>query len=180
MIINSNDLIVSVIDVQEKLINSIFNKTLVIKNIVKIIQICNNLSIPIILSEQYPKGLGKTVLEIRRELKKFKVVDKTTFSCFSEKKYKTEILNYNKKQIIICGIEAHICVFQTVLELKKEGYNVIVVADSVGSRKKSDYELALNYFSNNKINLLSLEMLVFSLLKDSKHKKFKELSKLIK
>ena len=175
-----DNVFLSVIDVQEKLIGSIFNKYAIINNIVKLIKICKKLNLPIILSEQYPKGIGKTIPKLTNELENFTYIEKTKFSCFSEKDYKLEVLKNKKKQALLCGIETHICVLQTAIELKEGGYDVFIIADSIGSRKKVDHELGLNFFRNNKLNLLSLEMLIFCLLKDSKHENFKELSKLIK
>ena len=125
MILNCDDLILSVVDVQEKLIGSINNNSVIIDNILKIIFIANELKIPIILTEQYPKGIGKTIKEISMQsssLFDFSYVEKTSFSCYSSEEYRKILSIKKKKQVLICGIETHICVFQTAIELYDENF----------------------------------------------------------
>ena len=111
------------VDIQEKLIPSIFNKEKVLQTSIDLIDIAKNLEIPILITEQYPKGLGDKFKDIKKNLKKknFKI-EKTTFSCFGSKYFQKTLESLKRKQIIIAGIETHICVLQTVLDLKDKNY----------------------------------------------------------
>jgi nicotinamidase-related amidase len=180
MLVNFDDCLLLVVDVQVKLIEKIYKKEDLIVNTKKLINVFNTLNLPIIVTEQYPKGLGATVDFIIKDLTTYNKVEKTTFSCFANIKFKKLLNLHKKRQIIICGIESHICVLQTALELKKNKNQVFIVSDSISSRNKESHELALNRFNFNEINVLNTEMLIFELLRDSKHTNFRELSSLIK
>ena len=136
-----------------------------------------------VLSEQYPKGLGKTIPSIISELKSnpIETLEKTTFSCFPSNSNLNNLDNFIKtKQIILVGIETHICVLQTALDLKKSGYDVYLVKEGVGSRKKSDTELAIMRMTQANVKVINFEMMLFELIKDSNNIHFKDLSKLVK
>ena len=180
MLINLDDCLLLVVDVQVKLIEKIHKKKELIFNIKRLINVFNTLKLPIIITEQYPQGLGVTIDSIVKDLVSYDKVEKTTFSCLSEIKFKKLLKLYKKKQIIICGIESHICILQTALQLKKNKNQVFVISDSVSSRNKESHDLALSRFNFNEISILNTEMLIFELLRDSKHKNFRELSFLIK
>ncbi len=169
-----------IVDVQEKLFKKISEFEELEKFILDAIQICSKLEIPIILSEQYPKGLGKTIPSIINELKSYpiKTLEKTTFSCFSSNSNLNNFIE--TKQIILVGIETHICILQTALDLKELGYNVYIVKEGVGSRSKNDKELAINRLMQANVQIISFEMMLFELVKDSNNIHFKELSKLVK
>ncbi len=172
-----------IVDVQEKLFKKIFNYKSIESYIDNAIYIFSTLKLPIVYSEQYPKGLGTTVKKIKERLSstpstKF---EKTEFSCFSEKKEANKAKKFIKtKQVVVCGIETHICVLQTVLDLKKLGYEVFVINEAIGSRKKEDKELAIKRLYQTGVYVINFEMLLFELIRDSKHKNFKELSKILK
>ena len=181
MLIDRNDSTLLLIDIQEKLIKKIFDFKSVIEHSKKIVDIFNFLKLPIVYSEQYPKGLGKTINPIDDQLKKIKAlkIEKTSFSCISNKK-DTEIREiFPKNQIIICGIETHICILQTSIDLYNKGYEVFVITEAVSSRDERHKRLAFDRLIKNGISLINFEMLVFELIRDSKDKSFKELSKYI-
>ena len=181
MLIDRNDSTLLLIDIQEKLIKKIIGFEDVINHSNKIIDIFSVLELPIIYSEQYPNGLGNTINPIDDKLKKIKAlkIEKTTFSCISNKN-DTEIRNiFPKNQIIICGIETHICILQTSIDLYNKGYEVFVIKEAGGSRDKRDRNLAFDRMSRCGISLINFEMLIFELIRDSKDKSFKELSKYI-
>mgnify|MGYP001412208381 FL=1 len=180
MLVNLDDCLLLVVDVQVKLIEKIHKKKELIFNIKRLINVFNTLKLPIIITEQYPQGLGVTIDSIVKDLVTYDKCEKTTFSCLSETKFKKLLNLYKKKQIIICGIESHICILQTALQLKKNKNQVFVISDSVSSRNKESHDLALSRFNFNEISILNTEMLIFELLRDSKHKNFRELSSLIK
>ncbi|MDC3091802.1 hydrolase [Rickettsiales bacterium] len=180
MLVDLNQCLLLVVDVQEKLIEKIHKKDNLISNIRKVLDVFNALSLPIIITEQYPKGLGRTTELITKNQYSYKIIDKTTFSCLADNEFRRLLNTYKKNQIVICGIETHICVLQTAFDLKKNKNQVFILADSVSSRNKESHELALRRFNLNAISVLNTEMLIFELLRDSKHSNFRELSSLIK
>ena len=181
MLIDRNDSTLLLIDIQEKLIKKIFDFKSVIDHSKKIVDIFNLLKLPIVYSEQYPKGLGKTINTIDDQLKKIRAfkIEKTSFSCISNKNDSEIRRIFPKNQIIICGVETHICILQTSIDLYNMGYEVFVIAEAVSSRDERHRELAFNRLMKNGISLINFEMLVFELIRDSKDKRFKELSKYI-
>lgn len=178
MLLNASDSSLLIIDVQEKLFEKIHNNILISQVILDSINVYSTLDLPIIYTEQYPKGLGPTIESIKNKLKnlpKLRKIEKTSFSCFYKTNKKLET-----KQVVIVGIETHICVLQTAFDLQIAGHDVFMLEDAVGSRKLRDKEIALERAKQSAIKIVSLEMLVFELLRDSKHKHFKELSNIIK
>ena len=178
MLLNASDSSLLIIDVQEKLFEKIHNNILASQVILDTIDVYSTLELPIIYTEQYPKGLGPTIEIIKNKLKNLSIltkIEKTSFSCFYKTSKKLET-----KQVVIVGIETHICVLQTAFDLLIAGHDVFILEDAVGSRKLRDKKMALERAKQNGIEIVSLEMLVFELLRDSKHKHFKKLSKIIK
>ena len=182
MLIDRNDSTLLLIDIQEKLIKKIFDFKSVIDHSKKVVDIFSLLKIPIIYSEQYPNGLGKTINSLDEKLKKIKAlkIEKTTFSCISNKDNNEIRVIFPKNQIIICGIETHICVLQTAVDLKNLGYQVFIVEDAVGSRNIRDKKQAIKRLLKYDVSSITLEMLIFELVRDYKHEHFKELSNIIK
>lgn len=178
--LNQKDSLLLVVDIQEKLVNMLKNED--IKNdFFKISKAANLLDIKTIVSEQYPKGLGKTIKEVKENLSDNALFfEKTSFSAIKEEKILEEIEKSNKKQVVLFGIEAHICVFQTALELKEKGYEVFVVSDLSYSRNDKEKELAMKNLRHKGIMTLSLEMVLFMWLGGSKNPNFKEVQALIK
>lgn len=169
-----------IVDIQEKFRQVINGFKGIISNVSKLIQAFNILKISILVTEQYPKGLGKTVEELEEVLKKYEKIEKISFDCFNDKKFVKLIEKERKKNLIICGIEAHVCVTQTVLSALEKGFNVYLIADAISSRKKSDYEIAIKRMIHEGAKLASTEMIIFQMIKDSKDEEFKELSNIIK
>jgi len=167
-----------IIDIQDKLIRQIENKNDLINSVVNAIDIFKNLKLPVLCSEQYPEGLGKTVSQIDLLLEKEKVlkISKTSFSCYGSDENVKTINSLKKKQVIIVGIEAHICVLQTAFDLKKDGFDVFVLTDGVGSRNNGASKLAIKRLSALGVSLINLEMMIFELIRDSKHDMFKFIS----
>lgn len=176
--LNKNDCLFLIIDIQEKLVKML-EETDIVKNVTILVKSCDVLNIPTIITEQYPKGLGSTIDEIK-SVSNATYFEKTAFSAIKDEKILKEIENKNKKQIIICGIEAHICVLQTALELKEKGYEIYFVNDCSASRKSSDFQTAVEYLKQEDIRIVSKEIVLFSLLETSRHPNFKELQQLVK
>jgi len=178
--INQNNCLFLIIDIQDKLVASVKNCDIVTKA-AKLVKAADILKIPVILSEQYPKGLGNTVIPIVSVLPdntyKF---EKTFFSLLKEEGFLSKLKSYNKKQIIVCGIEAHICVHQTVEDLIFEGFDVVVAKDICASRNAYEFEIGIDCMRNNGAKISCLESILFELLRGSKHPDFKEIQSLIK
>ncbi len=170
-----------IIDIQEKLLPAISNKDDVVKNTKILIETAKNLDLNIVLSEQYPKGLGSTIPEIKEMLNSQEQVEKTSFSvCGDNKELFDKLLKQEKNQFIIAGIEAHICVYQTVKDLLISGAEVFLVSDAVGSRKDASRLQIINTLISMGAVVLPTESILFELLENSKNKHFKNISKLIK
>lgn len=168
-----------IIDIQGRIINVMRNKELMIENTLKLIKGMKILDIPIYYTEQYPKGLGETIPELKEELNS-EAVQKMTFSCTGAGELFKELINKNITQVIVCGIESHVCVQQTVLDLIANGFQVDVAADAVTSRRKMDYELALNRIQSNGAEITSTESILFEILDVCGTPEFKEVIKLVK
>jgi len=177
--INSQNTMLLIIDIQEKLVKML-GETNVAKNASVLAKTFDTLNMPTIITEQYPKGLGNTVNELKDIANTAIFMEKEHFSAYKKDDIKKEIKKTKKKNIIICGIEAHICVLQTALDLKNAGYNVYFVTDASASRKIEDYNVGVEYMKQNNIYTITTEIALFMLLESSKHPNFKELQGLIK
>jgi len=139
------------------------------------------LDLPIIITEQYPKGLGRTAEEILFSLPPdFEFVEKTTFSSCGATSFIEKLRSTSASQIVLCGLETHVCINQTAHELLTEGFEVHILHDCVGSRFAQDKETALRKMQMNGVVPSCVEMALFELLRDSKHEQFKEIQQLIK
>ncbi len=177
-----NDSCLVIIDVQEKLTAAIPGKVInrLRKNTDILISAGNALDIPIVTTAQYPKGLGPIESFITNKLTDSSVnFEKTRFSCLGANGFKKHLTELNRKQVILTGIEAHICVFQSAIELAEEGFEVYVVIDAIASREFTSYESALVRLKQAGIGLLNTESVLFEWLRDASHPQFKTLSKLI-
>jgi len=172
-----NNTLIFVIDVQEKLVNAVFNKDLLLKKTEILIETAKILNLPILITEQYPKGLGSTVFNIENNIGKY---EKTSFSALDEEEVFNVIESNNFQKIVLFGIETHICVYQTARDLIKKGYDVTIISDACGSRKETEYLQAIECLKTLGANIKTTEMFVFETLKTSKHPKFKEIQSLIK
>ena len=183
MLIDPSESTLLIVDIQEKLFSKIENSKSLLSVVERALLVFKVMGTPIVYSEQYPKGLGLTISSLRENLSDTKSVkiEKTSFACFSKEDKIIKAQDFIKsKQVIICGIETHICVLQTALDLIIQGYEVFVLNEGVGSRSKDDNFLAFQRLRKNNVSIVSIEMLVFELVRNSEHKHFKELSKLIK
>jgi len=180
MVLSKNDVLLLVIDFQEKLIDKIHDHQRIVDVAESMIDVFTYLKLPIIYSEQYPKGLGSTIYPLKNKLLEYKKIEKTSFSCLSSSNDDLIKNRFFKKQVVICGIEAHICVLQTALDLVKQGFEVFVVNESIGSRNVDHKADAVQRMKQNGVTLINFEMFLFELIRDSKSKDFKSLSRFIK
>ena len=180
-ILNQNDAIFLVIDVQERLLNAVFNKNLVEAKTSILSNALSILELPIFITEQYPQGLGSTVGSIKTVLSSnVQYFEKTAFNALLNEGLLDEIRATGRKQIIVCGIETHICVHQTVADLISKGFDVTVVNDACGSRSEFEYLNGLANIKANGAKIKTTEMVLFELLKGARHSKFKEIQTLVK
>lgn len=169
-----------VIDIQERLVPAINEKETMLVNSLKCIKAANLLDIPLAYTEQYPKGLGITVAELREDLDDSPVYEKTDFSCCASEGLMEFFEKNNIEKVLLAGIEAHVCVFQTARDLLAKDYEVIVVADAVSSRKEVDKDWALKNLQGIGASVSTFECLFMEYLKGSKHPMFKEMSSILK
>ncbi len=182
LLCHSKHSLLLIIDLQERLSAAMPEKVIhqVIHNTHILLQASQTLAIPAIHSEQYPQGLGNTVAELDSEGWLQQPFVKTCFSCSEEAGFLEKVAAFKKCQIVICGIEAHICVLQTALQLQQHGYQVFVVEDAVCSRKKQHFRNALSRLQQNGVIISNSESVMFEWLKHAGHAEFKTLSRLIK
>ena len=167
------------IDIQEKIINPIPNKDLITKNIKKLLSAYQILDKNIFLSEQNPLKLGTTINELIPKVA-YKKIEKMEFSLAFRKDLFKELDNKNIINLIICGLETHICIQQSVLDFLGKGYKVILIADAMGSRKNLDHEIALQRMVNKGAIITTTESIIFELCRTSDREEFKEIREIIK
>ncbi len=149
------------------------------KNCGILAQAAQLLNIPLLATEQYPQGLGETMPEISQHFGNAKIIAKTAFSACKEPKF-NQHLHRDKSQIVLAGMEAHICVLQTAIDLKKQGKQVFVVEDAIISRDSNNKANAINRLRNVGCTITNTESVLFEWIGDANHEAFKALSKLIK
>lgn len=169
-----------IVDYQEKLMPVIYEKEILEKNSVILIKGLKALGIPMTLTQQYTKGIGMTIPSIFEAAGTEEYMDKTVFSCYGDEAVRQRVDSLNKKTVIVCGIEAHICVLQTCIDLKEAGYNPVLVVDCISSRKASDKEIAVKRAIQEGITVTTYESILFELTQKAGSDTFKTISKLIK
>ncbi len=168
------------IDVQDRLLPAISGADEILALTVRLIKGLQILEIPIVTVRQYPKGLGDLPRELREVLGEYTPSDKVTFSAWGTKEIAERIQSLGKKNLIVFGVEAHVCVLQTVIDLTAAGYNVVLVADCVGSRQPYDREIALRRAEKEGAFLATSESILFELLRKAATDTFKQISALVK
>ena len=169
--------VVLVVDFQERLMPAIHQAETVVEHAIWLLQVAQQLEVPILASEQYPRGLGPTVAAVRNLLPPEAFMEKIHFSCVAEPEARRRIEALGRDQIIVMGAESHVCVLQTVLELHGIGKEVYVVADAVSSRTPRDVELALERMRAAGVQIVSREMVVFEWLHQADTELFRAISR---
>ncbi|KFL34455.1 MULTISPECIES: isochorismatase family protein [unclassified Sulfurospirillum] len=168
------------VDVQERLFGHIEGHASIEKHLLVLLQGLQSLDIPIVCNQQYTKGLGETIESIRTLLGEVEIYEKRTFSCCQNPDVMEALKALHVKRVIVAGVESHVCVLQSVLDLVDAGFEVIVCADAMGSRKAKDHDLALLRMSQEGARMGSVESLLFELLRSADHAQFKTISNLVK
>lgn len=164
-----------IVDIQEKLLPAMSNHEQIEQNSKKLVEGLKLFDVPVMYTQQYTKGLGNTVESLGADA----FIEKTTFSCFSEESCARE-MDARRPFVIIAGIEAHVCVQLTALELLADNYFPIIVADCVSSRKEYDKQIALDHMRHTGVLITTLESVLFAICKNAKNENFRDLSKLIR
>lgn len=181
---NRNNTVLVCVDFQERLMPAMAEKEELEVTVNRLIQGCREMGVPVIVSQQYTKGLGETVPSIAESLGEgFSYIEKNTFSCMDTPEFAQRMAEYQregKRCALVCGIEAHVCVQQTAIDLLEKGYTVFVVCDGMSSRKERDRHYAELRLRDAGAYLTTCETVLFELLKGSKEPGFKEISALVK
>jgi nicotinamidase-related amidase len=179
-ILNPKDAVLVVVDIQERLVPAMGEREKVYANCNHIIEAAKLLALPIVVTEQYPKGLGPTVNEIKNAIPSYEPLVKTTFDCCKGPGFMEKMVSLGKKQVILTGMETHVCVLQTCLSLLKKDYTVHLVGDAVCSRKKGDYLSAKEMMRDAGAVITCTETVLFQLLEKAGTPEFKTISKRIR
>jgi len=169
-----------VVDVQERLLPAIFERQRVVQNTVRLIQGATILQVPIFATEQYRKGLGATVPEVAAAIPGFAPLEKVAFSACGAAGFVPALKGKRVSAAIVCGIEAHVCVSQTCLDLLDEGFRVFVAADAVSSRTPENYRFGLDRMRAAGAVIVSTEMVLFELLEQAGSAEFRQILSLVK
>jgi len=168
-------LAVMIVDIQQQLLPHINENEGILQRASRLLTFCRLLDLPIVVTEQYPKGLGPTVAQLTQLLPpNTERLEKTTFSCIRNDGIATALAHLGRKRVVVAGIEAHICVAQTVRDLLSCGYEVLVLSDCVGSRSPTDCAKALDRMRDEGATITTLEALMYETLVSSRHPQFKE------
>jgi nicotinamidase-related amidase len=179
--LRSDECVLGVIDIQEKLLPPIHEKERLVRNSQLLIRLAKMLSMPVVVTTQYAKGLGQTVPEIMSLLPGSKPVDKLEFGCFGNGEFCSAIgMLAGRNALLLCGMETHICVMQTALGALNQGLNVHVAADAVGSRTELNWKLGLERMKEAGTVISSTEMMIYELLGRSSSPAFKEILQYLK
>jgi nicotinamidase-related amidase len=178
--LNAENTALILVDFQEKLMRAMHDKEPLLENAARLVAGAKILGLPILWSEQNPKGLGETVPELKDLLADYAPVTKLSFSCCGEPDFMKRLENLNRRQLLVAGIEAHVCVYQTVADLIANGYEVEVVADAVSSRTPANKAVGLEKCGKLGAGTTSAETALFELLRVAEGDRFKQMLKVVK
>jgi nicotinamidase-related amidase len=169
-----------VVDVQGKLAQLMANREALFKNIQTLTRCAQILGVPILWCQQVPQALGPTVPEIAELLTGAEPIDKSSFSCCGEPRFTDRLQSLDRKQVLLCGIETHVCIYQTAIDLLAQNCRVTVVADAVSSRTAENKQIALDRLAAEGAAVACTEMVLFELLRTAQHPHFKEIARLVR
>lgn len=175
-LLQKDQTVLVVVDLQEKLLPAISERERVLKNSLLLLRLARVLDLPVVLTTQYRKGLGEIVPDVRAEAPGIEPLDKVSFGCFGNEAFLERLAAHvGRRQLLVVGIESHICVAQTVLGALEKGYQVHVASDAVGSRADSNWKVGLSRMERAGALLSSAEMAVYELLSRSDTEAFKRM-----
>ncbi len=179
-VLEKKDTVLLIVDIQEKLAVVMKEREKVVRNNLHLIELAKMIDMPVMVTEQYPKGLGLTVAEIRETLPAYRPIEKMTFDCCGQPTFLDELKGHRKNTVVLTGMETHICVLQTCIGLLKGGINVHLVQDAVCSRTKENWKTGVEFMREAGAVVTSTETVLFQLLKVAGTEEFKRISKRIK
>jgi len=181
MRISREKAVLVVVDFQERLIPAVHNGADVVSEAAKLIKGFKAIGCPVLITQQYTKGLGESMPEIQKAAGDFYHIEKSSFSAMGEPDFENALKKTGRKTVALCGVESHVCVLQTALDLLEAGYGVFIVTDAISSRKTSDMEYAVRRMIQAGVIPTTVESALFELLdNDSKSETFKTISRLVK
>jgi len=172
--------VLALVDVQERFRPAVFEFGRVVKNACKLVEGFRFLDVPVIYTEQYPRGLGATASELKLLLEGLEPTEKVSFSCFGEPSFVEALEKLGRKNLVLAGLESHVCILKTALDALSRGFRVHVALDAVSSIRESDYRIALERLRQSGAFMASSEMLLFQLLDKSTQPEFKRVSEVAK
>ncbi len=179
-LINRDDTLFIAIDYQEKLMPVMHNKEELEDKVCRLAEGLKAIGIPHIVTQQYTKGIGQTIPSVAEAIGEFEPIDKTSFGCLNNEEFVKQLEAAGRKTCVVCGIEAHICLQQTVLQLLEEGYTVYVPVDCISSRSKQDRKVSIKRMQAAGAIMTTYEAVLYELLQDAKAPEFKAISKIVK
>ncbi len=178
--LDKTDAALVVIDVQTLFEPLIHEMGLVVANSSRLIRFADRLELPVLLTEHYSQKLGPTVPVLSELVPRVEPVEKISFSCAGDHLFMSKLKATHRRQVVLCGIETHVCVYQTARDLLEEGYQVVVAADAVSSRQVSSRNLGLAYMRDIGVQIMTTEMIFFELLRIARTDDFKAVADLLK
>lgn len=178
--LDREDAVLLIVDIQERLAAVMKERDKVVKNCLHLIELAKMLNIPVVGTEQYPKGLGKTVPEIQSALPAYRPIEKVAFNCCAEPAFLADIRTLKRKKIVLAGMETHICVLQTATGLLQEGFTVHVVQDAICSRTDENWRAGLEFMRDAGAVITCTETVLFQLLKVAGTEEFRKILARIK
>lgn len=180
MRMNIENSILILIDVQGKLAQLMYDRERLFANLQIVVKGARILGVPILWCQQNPRALGPTISELTGLLEGISPIDKMSFSCCGDMAFQDALLKTGRNQAVLCGIESHVCVYQTAADLRIKGYDVAVVADAVSSRTAENKQTALSRMQSEGVCVTSTEMLLFEWMRTATHAQFKEVARLVR
>ena len=178
--LSRTDAVLIIIDIQGNLAQAMYDKENLFANNIKLIQGFKAFNLPIIFTEQIPQKLGLTIPLISKELSDIVPIAKETFSCWDDRNFQEQLERLDRRHVVLTGIECHVCVYQTALDLMCNGYTVHLVTDAVSSRTRENRKVGIDAIRSAGAYLTSTEMVLFELLRTAADPMFKDIFKIVK
>lgn len=169
-----------IVDLQERLVPHMHEHDLLLQRCEVLIKGLGVLGVPMMYTEQYPAGLGKTVDAVGSLLSTSPAIEKRSFSCCDEPAVLTQLQSTGRTTVLVAGIESHVCVLQTAIDLQTSGFDPVIIADAVSSRREYDRKIALERMAREGCRISTVESILFELMRTARHGRFKEISQLVK
>jgi nicotinamidase-related amidase len=178
--ISRTDAVLVIVDIQGNLAQAMYDKENIFASAIKLIKGMKALSIPVIVTEQIPQKLGETLPQVADEIEGFNPIAKESFSCWDENNFREKLNALDRRHVVLIGIECHVCVYQTALDLISNGYTVHLVADGVSSRTPGNRQIGIDAMKSAGAHITSTEMVLFEILGTAADPKAKDFFKIVK